>query len=213
MEKLHLVLDWDGVVWDSDSYKRDLSTRLADYSNQPFDELYQNSFDRHGFNDKLLARQIISPDIDFRHALDIVDSRMSSYIYPDAKEFIHEARARRIGRITILSAGNLSFQGLKIDASGIATLLHEVHILPDNRQYPASVAESKSHLLPSLRYDDKSLVFIDNNPDTIGLAQDIYSQDDTIMPIWLNRSSELVDDTPKDPWNRLDIDRLESLLY
>jgi FMN phosphatase YigB (HAD superfamily) len=164
------LLDVDNTLLDNDAVSADLRTHLAETFGKEREERYWAFFEELrselGYADYLGALQRFR--LAYPHETGLL--QMSSYLidypfaerlFPHALEVI--AHLRTLGRVAILTDGDVVFQPRKIERSGIlAAVDHEVllyvhkeHELPEvERRYPADhyvLVDDKLRILAAVK--------------------------------------------------------------
>ena len=147
------LLDVDNTLLDNDAVIEDLKRHLIDVlgveSQQRYWELFEQLRDELGYADYLgaLQRYRIERPRDahvLRISLFLLHYPFADRLYPRALDVV--ARLRRLGRVVILTDGDVVFQPRKVERSGlwaavdgeVLIYIHKEQMLDDvERRYPA----------------------------------------------------------------------------
>jgi len=164
------LLDVDNTLLDNDRVEQDLRHHIKDAFGVEYQERYWDIFEQLraelGYADYLgaLQRYRIEHPRDpqlLNISLFLVNYPFAERLYPHAIEVID--RIRRSGRVVILSDGDVVFQPLKVERSGlwdavsghVLIYIHKEQMLDDvERRYPARqyvLVDDKLHILTAVK--------------------------------------------------------------
>lgn len=157
-----LILDFDGVLFDAERFKRDYSRIFTGFGIPvPVLRAAYEEGKSHpkGYHHALTRRFSGHPDFRlFPVRVASLLKKSPQYLYPDAKDFLRQCRKKKI-TLVLLSAGP-AFQKQKIAASGIAHFFKKVVVIPDASKTAAVKKIARA-------FPNDRIVFIDDTAEVV----------------------------------------------
>lgn len=192
-EKLLIVFDWDGVVFDSMPMRKIRAKVLKKlgYSEDRIKETSQKVVQTksgYSFHDhaKLITKgNPHDPEEVAKMIYAAVDKHPSTFVFPDARQTISELKRAKI-HFDILTAGHVEFQEYKIIRSGLHSLFRKVHIVQSGSRVP----QVKLAVLKKLAREYGQVLFLDDRADTIETVAKARVAKGKVLPVLVWRKKE-----------------------
>lgn len=160
-----VIVDFDGTLWDSDSFLRDLYGAAERYGIEPrvmldtWERSWSHPETRSGYVVRRHAQHLSSHSgydaeelyawLEHRHAC------MGDHVYPDSLLFLHDMHAAGYV-VVLLSHGDPTWQLRKLRATGLADLFDALYV----------TRHSKVDFLKDWirKHDHEHMLFVNDNP-------------------------------------------------
>ena len=187
-----IVLDWDGVVFDTHQYVETIFKELeyaSRLSRTEIVSLYKASKDRNGYSEQGLAAAVAAAaDMDAGEVLQVIQNvtrRTAVFLYPDAVTFIDQAKAYD-AELMILTAGDEDLQAQKVAHSKQRHHFRDVHIVS-----AADTAPNKAAVLARLAAEYNRVLFFDDKVETISHIRKVFPSPSKVAAVWVHREDAL----------------------
>lgn len=181
------ILDFDGVVFDDQRFKKDFRRVFADHgiTHRVYEDTYHDAKEtRKGTYEldahlKIIAAEYLTVDHKaLRKDIMALAVRSRRYVFADAKTFLADAKKKR-HTLFLVSAGDSVFQKEKINASGISSFFDDIAITSAS-QKSLAIDEIKKHT------GAREIVFVDDNKEVL---DDIKKHHPSIKTVQMARTN------------------------
>lgn len=184
--KTKMFIDFDGTIFNTKAFKEKMFKAVSNlgFSDEDILMVYKEEcLDKHfsltDFIEKLRKLKKINLEDEIKH-VDAIYSSAQNLIFDDFIKFI-ESTSREKYEINLLTLGDLEFQKMKVESSGVAKYF-------DNIFY--TVDEKWDYLKELVEVDEKFFL-IDDRSDTISKVSQAFPNS---VCLWIDRRSRDLDD-------------------
>lgn len=183
------ILDFDGVVFDDQRFKKDFRRVFTDHgiTHEAYENTYHDAKEaRKGTYEldahlKIVAAEYLTIDHKaLRKDIMALTARSRRYVFTDAKTFLMEAQ-KKGHTLCLVSAGDLVFQKEKINASGISSFFDEIAVIN---------ASQKSFAIDEIKRNTgaREVVFIDDKKEVL---DDIKKHHPSVKTVQMARTNRM----------------------
>lgn len=173
--KTKLFIDFDGTIFSTSRFKRDIFHlfKKAGYSEQEIEKTYWEECRDYKYSIEGNLRRLekirgynkekIDP------LLEKIYRKVKKYVYKDTKTFLRKIDREKY-KVNLLSLGDIGFQRLKVDHSGLVDLFQDIFITD----------QQKWLYLKNLLEQDEKFIIIDDRADTTEKIKAIFPNSNSI---------------------------------